>query len=72
MTIGNQSSKICLMPSTYSIIMVALLPIPIKIRNIPQMRLDEQQQGKQEVLNIVLRRVLCPLTFKQSRSAESR
>jgi hypothetical protein len=71
MTIGNQSSKIRLMPSTYSIIMVALLPIPINNRNIPQKRLDEQQQGNQEVLNIVLRRVLCPLTCKQSPSAES-
>jgi len=41
MTIGNLSSKIRQMPSTDSIVMVALLPIPIKNRNIPQKRLDE-------------------------------
>jgi hypothetical protein len=71
MTIGNQSSKIRQMPSTYNIIMVALLPIPINNRYIPQKQLDQQPQGKQEVLNIVFRWVLCPRTFKQSPSAES-
>jgi hypothetical protein len=35
MTIGNLSSKIRRMPSTLSIVMVALLPIRIKNRNIP-------------------------------------
>jgi hypothetical protein len=40
MTIGNLSSKIRQMPSTRSVVMVALLPIPIKNRNIPQKRLD--------------------------------
>jgi len=44
MTIGNLSSKILQMPSTHSVVMVALLPIPIKNRNIPQRRLDEQRQ----------------------------
>jgi len=44
MTIGNLSSKIRQMPSTHSVVMVAFLPIPIKNRNIPQMRLDEQRQ----------------------------
>jgi len=41
MTIGNLSSKIHQMPSTYSVVMVALQPIPINNRNIPQKRLDE-------------------------------
>jgi hypothetical protein len=36
MTIGNPSLKIHQMPSTHSVVMVALLPIPIKIRNIPE------------------------------------
>jgi len=71
MTIGNLSSKIRQMPSTHSVLMVALLPIPIKNRNIPQKRLDEQRQTNREVLNEVLRRVLHPLTFKQNSSAES-
>jgi hypothetical protein len=44
MTIGNLSSKIRQMPSTHSVVMVDLLPIPIKNRNIPPKRLDDQQQ----------------------------
>jgi len=71
MTIGNLSSKICQMPSAHTIVMVALLPIPIKNRNIPQKRLDEQRQTNREVLNQVLRRVLQPLTFNQNPNAES-
>ena len=59
------------MPSTHSVVIVALLPIPIKNRNIPQKRLDEQQQTNREVLNEVLRRELQPLTFKQHPSTES-
>jgi len=70
-TIGNLSLKIRHMPSTHSVIMVALLPIPIKNCNILQKRLDEQQQTNREVLNVVLRQVLYPLTCKQNASAES-
>jgi len=72
MTIGNLSSKIHQMPSTYTVVMVALLPIPIKNRNIPQKQLDEQRQTNREVLNEVLRRVLQPLTFKQNANTKSR
>ena len=71
MTIGHLSSKLRQMPSMHSILMVAVLPIPIKNRNIPQKRLDEQQHTNREVLNKILRRVLQPLTFKQNPSAES-
>jgi len=71
MKIGNLSSKIRQMPSTHSIVMVALLPIPIKNRNIPQKRLDEERQTNREVLNEVLQRLLQPLTFKHIPSAES-
>jgi len=71
MTIGNLSSKICQMPSTHSVIMVTLLPIPIKNHNIPQKRLDEQRQTNWDVPNEVLRQVLQPLTFKHNPSAES-
>jgi len=70
MTIGNLSSKIRQMPSMHSVIMVALLPIPIKNHNTPQKRLDERQQTNQEVLNEVLQGVLQPLTFKQNPSGE--
>jgi len=70
MTIGNLSSKIRLMPSTHTIVMVALLLIQIKNRNIPQSRLDEQRQTNREVLKTVLRWVHQPLTFKQNPKAE--
>jgi hypothetical protein len=36
--------------------MVALLPLPIKNRNITQNQVDELRQGNGEVLNAVLRR----------------
>jgi hypothetical protein len=71
MTIGNLSSKICQMPSVHTVVMVTLLPIPIKHCNIPQKRLDKQRPTNRKVLNEVLRRVLQPLTFKQSPNAES-
>jgi len=70
-TIGNLSLKIRQTPSMHSTIIVALLPIPIKNRNIPQKGLDEQRQTNQKVLNEVLWRVLQPLTFKQHPSAKS-
>jgi hypothetical protein len=41
MAIGNQSSKLRQMHSTHSSAMDALLPIPIKNRNIPEKRPDE-------------------------------
>jgi hypothetical protein len=71
MKIGNLSSKIRQMPSTHSVLMVALLPIPIKNRNISQKRPDEQQKTKREVLNEVLRRILQPFTFKHNPRAAS-
>jgi len=55
----------------HSVVMVSLLLIPIKNRNIPQNQLDEQQQTNREVLNEVLRWVLQPLTFKQNPGTKS-
>jgi hypothetical protein len=49
------------MPSTHSIVMVALLPIPIKSRDIRQNWLVELWQTNPEVLNEVLLRSLQPL-----------
>jgi hypothetical protein len=72
MTIGNLSSKIRQMPSAHIVVMFALLPIPIKNRNIPQKRLNEQWQTNRKVLNEVLQQALQPLTFKLHPSAESR
>jgi len=70
MTIGNLSSKLRKMPSTNSVVKVALLPIAIKNRNIPQKRLDERWHTYREVLNKVLRRVLQPFAFRHNPSAE--
>ena len=72
MTIGNLSSKSCQTPSTDSVVMIALLPIPIKTHNIPRKRLNEQRQTNREVLNEVLRQLLQPLTFEQSPSVGTR
>jgi hypothetical protein len=71
MTIGNLSRKIRQMPSTHSVVMVALLPFPIKNRNIPQKQLDDQRQINREVLNDVLWRLLQRLTVKHNPGAES-
>jgi len=59
------------MASTHSVVMVALLPIPIKNCNIPQKRLNEQREANWEMMNEVLRRALHRITFKQNASAES-
>jgi len=72
MTISNLSSMIRQMPSTRSVVMVAHVPIPIKNRNIPQKRLDEQRQTNWQVLNKALQRVLKTLTLEQNCSPESR
>jgi hypothetical protein len=72
MTIGNLSAKIRQMPSTHSVVKVALLPIPIQNRNSPHKRLNMQRETNREVLNKVLQQVLHPLTFEQHPSAESR
>ena len=54
----------------HSVILVALLPLPIKDRNIPQKWLNEQWQTNQEVLNDRHCRVVNSLTVKQNPSAE--
>jgi hypothetical protein len=63
MTIANLSSKIREMPSTHTVVIIALMPIPIKNGNIAQMHLDEQRRTNREVLEGVLLRVLQPRTF---------
>ena len=59
------------MPSTQSVVMVALLPIPMKNCNIPQKKLDEEGQTNREVLNNVLRWLPQHLTFQNNPSAGS-
>jgi hypothetical protein len=71
MTIGNLSLKIRQTPSRYSIVMVALLSIPIKNHTIPTKLLDELWQTHREVLNEVPQRQLQPLTLKHNHSTGS-
>jgi len=72
MTIGIVSSKICQIPSMHSIVMVPLMNIAIKNHNIPQKRLDEQQQIHWEALNMILWWVFHRLTSDANPSAGSR
>jgi hypothetical protein len=53
MTFGNLSSKLCQMPSTHSVLMVALLAIPINNRSIPHKRLDDQWHTNRTVLTVL-------------------
>jgi len=57
MTIADLFSKIRQMPSAHTVVMVGLLPILFKNRNISQKRLDEEWQTNREVLDEVLRLV---------------
>jgi hypothetical protein len=54
----------------HSVVMVSLLPLPIKKCNIPQKHLDEHQLTNREVLKGVLRQVLHPLIFNQNTGAK--
>jgi len=72
MTIRNVCSKIRQVPAQHNIVMVPLLPISIKNRNIPQLQLDARWQTNWEVPNEVLQWVIQPLTFGQNPSAKSR
>ena len=70
MTIEKLSSKICQILAMHIIVMIALLPIPIKNRNIPQRPLHKHRQTKREVVNDVLWWVLHPLTSERNHGAE--
>jgi len=60
------------MPSTHSIVMVALPPITMKINNVSEMPLKKQRQRNWEELNAAHWQVLHPATLLQNPSAESR
>jgi len=59
------------MPSTHSVIMVALLSIPTKNHNIPHRRLNERPQTNREVLNEPHQWILQPVTCIKHPSAGS-
>jgi len=71
MTFGNVSSKIRQMTSMRSVVMVALLPIPIMNWNVPQQWLHEQRQRNTQVLKDVIQQILHPFTLKQNPHTKS-
>jgi hypothetical protein len=71
MSICNLPSRIRQRPSVQCDVMIVLLPIPIKNRDVSEKRVDEQRQTNREVPNEVLWRVLHPLTCKHNPSAKS-
>jgi hypothetical protein len=62
MTIGNLSSNIRMKPTTHSILLVALLPQPMKLRDIPACQRVEQRTHNRKVMQSVLHFLLHPLT----------
>jgi len=60
------------MPSTYSVVIVALLLIAIKNRNILHKQLDERWQTNRGVLNKVLWWVLQPLIIEYNPSTKNK
>jgi hypothetical protein len=61
MTIGNLSSHVRIKPTSHSIMLVALLPQPIKLRDIPAPLRAQQRLHNRFVIQSVLDYVLRPL-----------
>jgi len=61
MTIGNLSALARMGTAIYSLLLVALLPIAIKIRDIPRSRYNKQKEHNRMILQHVLRQILEPL-----------
>jgi len=67
MTIGNLSTSACMATAMHSVLLVALLAIAIKIRNIPHSRYKEQKEHNRMVLQHVLHHILGPLMHAEHR-----
>jgi hypothetical protein len=61
MTIGNLSTTIRMAPSYHGILLIALLPIPIKMRDVPISQYNAQKEHNRMIQQHVLRHVLGPL-----------
>ena len=61
MTIGNLSTTIRMAPSYHGILLIALLPIPIKMRDVPISRYNAQKEHNRMIQQHVLCHVLGPL-----------
>jgi len=67
MTIGNLSASARMATAMHSVLLVALLPIAIKMRDIPLSRYKEQREHNRMVLQHVLRHILGPLMRAERR-----
>ena len=61
MTVGNLSASARMAPAMHSVLLVALLPIPIKMRDISASLYNAQKEHNRMVLQYVLRHFLSPL-----------
>jgi len=61
MTIGNRSTTIKMAPSYHSILLIALLPIPIEMCDVPISQYNAQKEHNRKIKQHVLRHVLGPL-----------
>jgi hypothetical protein len=61
MTIGNLSAAVRVALSIKSVLLIALLPVPIKLRDIPKARREFQREHNRLVHQHVLRHLLVPL-----------
>jgi hypothetical protein len=62
MTIGNLSPAVRMRPATQSVLLVGLLPVPLKLRDVPARQLAWQRERNRTVTQGVLRRILEPLS----------
>jgi hypothetical protein len=67
MTIGNLSTTVRMAPSHHGILLIALLPIPIKMRDVPMSVYNTQKEHNRMIQQHVLRHVLEPLMDENSR-----
>jgi len=67
MTIGNLSTTIRMASSYHGILLIALLPIPIKMCDVPISRYNAQKEHNRMIQQHVLRHVLGPLMDAERR-----
>lgn len=72
MTIGNLSAEARMKHSLHSVVLVALLPIPIKMRDIPLGRRNAQRERNRMVSQHVLHHVMKPILNPESRRFHAR
>jgi hypothetical protein len=67
MTIGNLSSNVRMKPTSHSILLITLLPRPIKLRDVPMPQRVEQRIHDHKVMQSVLGFLVYPLINQDTR-----